>query len=147
RRLNCPLPSLRQIFPNAWVHFRMKALITFPMLCYLLLVFTITHGQACHASRTEGGSFGYMWPYDGGRQDIALKLHQQIICGCATVYPKLRDFHFGVILHSLQHVHGLIGDAFEGGSRNMSGAAASREAHEGTTCVLVPVRGTKPRER
>src|SRR5690606_17024687 len=69
---------------------------------------------------------------------------EQVVLRRAAVYAQLLQRDAGVGMHGVEHVGGLVGDAFEGGAREVRRRGATGDPDDGAACVRVPVRRAEP---
>ncbi len=98
-------------------------------------------GEACEVAGAHRGGFSDLRTDDRGAQDIGLELHHEVVAGGAAVDLQFGELDAGVLLHRAHDVHGLEGDAFEGGAGDMGSRGTAGNAADGTMGILIPVGG------
>ena len=114
-------------------------------------------GVAVHAARqarqvggSQCGGLHHLRPHHRNTQQVGLKLHEQVVDAGPAVHAqfthRLASSRLHVTVHGLQQGGALESNAFQGRSCDVGDGGASRQAHDGTAGIGVPVRGPQARE-
>ena len=98
-------------------------------------------GESSQGGRAEGGGLEVCRSCQWAVEQISLKLHQKVVCGCAAVdaHCEQRDARVGI--HRVYNVRDLMGYSFQCRPNNVRPSCAARETRDSTARALVPMGG------
>ena len=106
----------------------------------------VAHGKPRQIGSAQGGGLDAAGAHNLAVQNVALELHEEIVCAGAAVHLQVGDADAGVLLHGLADIIGLVGQGFQGGPHQMGPAESTGQAHDGAPGVLVPVGRAQARK-
>ena len=128
-------------------HGRLEPPLGAPLLCDLFRRSPEPDGESRQVGRADGRRLGHRWPYDGHPEQVGLELHEHVVAGGASVDAQFGKRDARVAMDGIEQVADLIGDALEGGPREVSRVRSPRQADDGAAGVRVPMRRAEARER
>ena len=132
-------PTGQQLCAGLLLHLRLVKAVQGPLGADILQVLPDAGGQARQIGRSQGGGLPNHGAADGAAHNVRLELHQEVVGGGAAVHPQLPELFAGVLLHSRQHVTGLVGDGFQGRPDDVVPSASAGQPQDGPPGVHVPV--------
>ena len=82
------------------------------------------------AGRSERGRLGHCGTNYRDAENIALKLHQRVVGGGASVNPQFLHWAASVAAHGIEQIGDLVGNAFHRRPRQVAGGSSARQAKD-----------------
>ncbi|CCX78233.1 unknown [Parabacteroides johnsonii CAG:246] len=141
------MPFGKQSLSRFFMHFSTKDIIQGPLFFQFIHIFPVTDRQPCQIGGTQSCCFENTRTDYRTTADIRLELHQKIIGNRSTIHTDLFRLGMYIVFHSHQDIVDLIANTFQGSTGQMGGTRSARDSDNGTTGILVPVRGSQSGQR